>query len=410
MDRKNNKFGPLNLLTGYTYSRSYRDEYITFDAPLSTIQFNTVQGFNLDLKAFYSKELDEDSRSYLYAWPEVNYGFSEKKLRPSLRLRYYKRGFHRTTYDLSGGSEAAAFNRGAVNKLYNTISTLTNKVNYLKLYDRQFVKAQFGRDLFTGFRLILGAEWSNRKALVNNTDYSWAKKNETFYTSNNPRFPTFFGPSFDEHQNLELLVELRYKIGQKYRTYPDRKYNVGSKWPALTLSYRKGIKALGGDLDYDKIQFKFIDNLGLKRLGTSRYNVKLGAFLNSNNVEFMDFFHFLGNQYRFVDPNNYGDGFLTLPYFDYSNTDNYLEAHLQHNFEGFILDKIPLVKKLHFETIFGVNYLKTQNQGDFMELSLGIDKIGYHIFRFLRVDYVASFQNGKFFDDGFKIGLSMPLN
>jgi len=61
---------------------------------------------------------------------------------------------------------------------------------------------------------------------------------------------------------------------------------------------------------------------------------------------------------------------------------------------SFILNKIPLVKKLNYNLVFGVHTLATPEQKLYQEYSVGIDNIGFKKLRFLRLDYVRSYQDG----------------
>ena len=91
-------------------------------------------------------------------------------------------------------------------------------------------------------------------------------------------FQTRYTESFSRHQNLKFRVTATYQPGQKYRTYPDRKYLSRSIWPKLELSYIKGIKALGGDLDYDRIHLTITDDFELGRIGLSKVHISMGEF------------------------------------------------------------------------------------------------------------------------------------
>lgn len=42
--------------------------------------------------------------------------------------------------------------------------------------------------------------------------------------------------------------------------YPDRKYVIGSDFPDLWLHYRKGIAALGSDVNYDRLSVAISKN------------------------------------------------------------------------------------------------------------------------------------------------------
>jgi hypothetical protein len=77
-----------------------------------------------------------------------------------------------------------------------------------------------------------------------------------------------------------------------------------------------------------------------------------------------------------------------------STNKQYLEVHAEHDFKGYILGKIPLLNKLNYNLVIGAHALATPDHKPYQEYSIGIDNIGFRKFRFLRLDYVRSYQNG----------------
>ena len=117
----------------------------------------------------------------------------------------------------------------------------------------------------------------------------------------------------------------------------------------------------------------------------------------------MDYQHFNGNQTH-IGFGTYLNVFNNLPYYDLSTNDAYLELHTEHDFGGFILGKIPLLNTLNFNMIIGAHLLSTPDHKPYQEYSIGIDNIGWGKFRFLRLDYVRSYQGG-FQSDAIVFGL-----
>lgn len=87
-----------------------------------------------------------------------------------------------------------------------------------------------------------------------------------------------------------------------------------------------------------------------------------------------------------------------------STNKSYLEFHSEHDFKGYIMGKIPLLNKLNYNLVIGAHTLATENNKPYQEYSIGIDNIGFKKFRFLRLDYVRSYQNG-FKSDALIFGL-----
>ena len=93
--------------------------------------------------------------------------------------------------------------------------------------------------------------------------------------------------------------------------------------------------------------------------------------------------------------------FELLPFYVFSTSQSFLEAHYEHHFNEFIFNKIPLIKKLNFQAVASVNYLTNQTIGNYVELGAGIE----HILKFMRVDYYWAFRNSEFVTSGLRIGV-----
>jgi len=93
-----------------------------------------------------------------------------------------------------------------------------------------------------------------------------------------------------------------------------------------------------------------------------------------------------------------------LPYYSNSTNDAFVELHAEHNFKGYVMNKIPLLNKLQWNLVGGFHQINVPNLKPYQEFSVGFDNIGFGKFRFLRIDYVRSYQNG-FQGDGFMFGL-----
>ena len=96
-----------------------------------------------------------------------------------------------------------------------------------------------------------------------------------------------------------------------------------------------------------------------------------------------------------------------LPYYEFSTTNPFVQIHYQHHFEGFLLDKIPLVRKAGLKTVLGASFLYTEEGGDYYEVSFGLDNLGFGIVKLFRADVVASFRDGKYLTTGFRLGIDL---
>jgi len=118
----------------------------------------------------------------------------------------------------------------------------------------------------------------------------------------------------------------------------------------------------------------------------------------------MDYKHFNGNQTRFVV--DHLNAFNLLPYYTNSTNDAYSENHFAYNDNGFIMNKLPLLNLLKSKLVLGYHNLLIPNVKPYSEFSVGLNNLGFGKFRFFRIDYVRSYQNG-YQGDGVVFGFRM---
>lgn len=130
----------------------------------------------------------------------------------------------------------------------------------------------------------------------------------------------------------------------------------------------------------------------------------------------MDLHHASGNQRIFGNPVSYLRSFFQLPYYAYSTDQAYAEIHAQHHLEGWLLDKIPLLRKLNWKEVFGANfYYADQASRDpaftgklpYWEINWGFENIGIKAIRPLRIDVVVSFFGKNYSNTGVILGLDL---
>lgn len=410
LDKADNKPKVFNLFSGYSFRRSYRKREFEIDPPLNTLNFNTVQGWNLALHANYKQWYDDDFAKWYRLGGSINYGFAEKKIRGTLKADY---NFNRIKYSrisISGGVTINQFNKQEpITPMLNSFYSLFYRENHMKLYQRTFGKIRGQHEIVNGVFVVASAEYAYRQPLTNHSDYSFYHKDNRTFQANDPLDPSNVGiPSFQANKAFLIDLAVRIRLKQRYLKYPNRKYVVGSKFPDIWLKYRKAIPILGASANFDIASIGIQERINMKLVGTSSFNVEAGSFLTKKEITFVDYRHFYGNQTVFSNYNKYLMTYQLMPYYEYSTSSGYIQAHYEHRFNGFLLNKIPLIKKLGFTTVAGLHYLYTKESENYMELTVGLDKIGWSLFRFVRIDYVAEILSNNKVRSGFVIGLKIP--
>ena len=313
--------------------------------------------------------------------------------------------FRRLT--LEGGRTTRQFNTyNPITPTLNTLYSLWDKKNYIQLYEKDYAQINYRQELFNGVYFNGTLEYAERRPLMNNTNYSFREKDEV-YAPNTPQFIDAPDQVFESHQALLFRAVLRLRIQQKYISYPGRKFIMGSKYPDILIRYAKGFKMAGSDVDFDLVRIAIRDDWQIGLFGRTEFTLEGGRFVNKNRAEFPDFKHFRGNQTFIGKPDNYLSTFHLLPYYEFSTTNDFVEAHFQHHFDGFLLDKIPFIRKLHLKTVLGASWLYVDGRDHYNEVSFGIDNLGFGVLRIFRIDAVASFRDGKYDNFGLMLGINL---
>ncbi len=397
LDRKSNKIDILSPLMGYTYKSTYNKWNLNYSGPLLETRFSTLQGWNTSAGLRFYHWFDENQTNWMTIAANTTYGFSDDRLRLTGRITRKFNRKNNLRFDLTGGSKLEQFNdREPISTLINSVSTLFFERNYLKAYELNFSRLRYGQEVVNGVYTQLRVGYEQRKPLYNETDQVVIPNKDVEYSSNNPLSPSDFTTAgIEEHQIVKTRVAARITFGQKYFSNPDMKFNIGNdRYPTLTVIAESGLGASNTKYNFTQLKARLNQEISIGNKGQFYYNLKGGIFLNGDDISFVDYQHFNGNQTRVGTAVNYTNVFNLLPYYSLSTNKSYFEGHLEHDFRGWVLGKIPGVNQLNFNLVIGAHFLGIENQKPYQEASIGIDNLGIGKYRLLRLDYVRSFYNG----------------
>ncbi len=384
------------LLTGYEVYKRYDSLRYGINPLISFVQYNTVEGLVIDAAPYFRKILRQ---SNYRVGANLRYGTASEQFYAQMK---YSHMFNYRNYrglSVAGGHYVSQFNPSEpISPILNTSYALIDKYNYMRLYEKTYGSVGYQQELVNGIFLHSKVEYAQRNRLYNSTDYTWSGKDDRQFQPNNP-------PAVPVSTSRALIAEvnLRFRINQKYETFPHRKRMMGSRWPTFFLSYRKGIAAFDSDVNFDFVSAGMSYDLDLGQIGVTRMDADVGGFLNTSSMQFYDYQHFNGNRTGVINlppPSPFSaidfsrprlGNFQTLDYYRFSTNQSFFKVHAQHHFKGFILNKIPLIRKLRWYSLIGTNFLYAEPHGDYTEFFVGIE----NILKVLRVDFVASYQYGE---------------
>lgn len=370
-------------------------------------QYNTVEGAVIGAQATIQRSFPKLKQQISFT-PAIRYGFSNHHFNAWATLQWRKRNLtweedggasSRSQWSLAGGKRVSQFNAdNPISPRMNGIYTLFNRRNYMKIYENYFGHLTYNKHFDNDLRITADVLYEDRIPLNNTTDYSIVKDKNKIFTPNYPHEKT--SSQFTRHQALIAGVTVQFQPGQRYIQFPNSKMAIGSKYPTFSASYKKGLEMLGSDVNFDKWSCSVWDEMNFKLRGAMKYRLGIGGFINDNKVPIQDYRHFNGNQLIFAS--RYLNSFQMAPYYQNSTTAAfYATGHLEHHFNGFLTNKIPLFKKLNWHLVGGSNAFFVNKNNNYVEVFGGIE----NILKIVRVDVVASYLNGNKGQVGIRIGL-----
>ncbi len=424
--KKKEGFGVGDLLFGGSYGKTKEKRFFIKPA-LNTVQFNTIEGYNFEYGLRYRQDYKNDTRWFLEG--TARYGFSRKKLnyRFDTGFEFNRKSATATTlavgsdgtsvtnngykgkgqFRLSGGKYVFQYNPdNPIHPLVNTLTSLVSENNFMKLYEKQFVKLAYEQQINQKWKVEATAEWSERNTLQNNSSHVYFDKDSRSYTSN---IPTNLETSADfvPHQSFISSFGIKGRPWQKYRIRNGKKYTINNSSPTLSLDARHNLYSDSPTINdnFTHLELGFQHEFKVGYRGKMDIKVNAGTFFNQENMQFPDYKHFLGNQTIFSTTDPVGS-FRLLDYYTYSTNDAYLNAHVHYQFRKFLVSQIFEVQMLGIKENIFVNYLNTDFSENYFEVGYGIDNIA----RIFRLEFISSFQDAKYLDFGVRIGIATNLD
>ncbi|MEC4115128.1 DUF5686 family protein [Myroides pelagicus] len=390
IDRRTNNLTLFKFIKGYEYLNSYQNRNYHYRGLLSTFAFNAVQGFNVTTGIDFTKEYEDFRQTK--AGTIVNYGTSENKFRFSGYLTHIFNKRNYNTLSLSGGSTILQFNQSdPIKTPINSFASAWFGKNYAKYFQKNYVKITYSQYAFTGIKFDSSLEYAFRSTLRNSMETPPFAPNQSF-TSNNPLAPDDFDHEpFIDNSMFKLKLGMNIVFDQKIISYPNQKQYIPlSRYPIIAINLEKGLNASTSNYNYTYLSLSTYFNNNIKNYGNLFVGISAGSFLEKNDISFTDYKHFNGNQTFVGSTPIYNSQFNLLPYYQYSTNKSYIELHMEHDFRGYVINKIPLLNKTRFSFVLGFHMLEVPDRDVYQEFSIGLNNVGFKKFRPFRIDYFTS--------------------
>lgn len=196
-------------------------------------------------------------------------------------------------------------------------------------------------------------------------------------------------------KTAETIISAHYAKNERFALSGNNRYSLGPvNGPSVDLQYIYGTKLAYGQYEYHKLDIQIIQKVFLATFGTSSF--KLGAGKVFNPVPYPLLKVHFGNQYLIYNQNAYN----MMNFFEFAS-DQYTTLQYEHQFNGFFLNRIPLLTKLKWREVVDFNVVWSSVKGQNLDIipngytnfiSLGKQpymEVGYgveNIFKFIRVE------------------------
>ena len=373
-------------------------KYVGFGPYSSLFSFNELEGGRAQLGIRTTKKLSRKFRLMGYA----AYGFKDKTLK-------------------GGGSFEYMFNNQPTNKL-------------MLSYKHDVMQLGKGPTIYGSGSLmssILAKANSQKMSMVNDYALSWQKEwsqnfNMILALESRRIFSNIFVPMVSPDGEIfnsvgynQAHMQLRFSKDEIVTRGTFEKHYMYSKYPVVTLDFIGSTKGIGkNEYSYFRPELTIHYTLPIPPLGLSKFDLNTGTVVGKVPYPMLKI-HEGNGTYTFSR-----NSFACMDYYEFAS-DLWTTLFWEHNFKGFFLGKIPLLRRLQWREVASLRAaygtIRKQNNGivgsedasavmifpekmgklnrPYVEMGVGIT----NIFRFLRIDAFWRMTHRYEVKDGVKV-------
>lgn len=264
----------------------------------------------------------------------------------------------------------------------NILSSLFRRNPADKLTKQETYKVYYEQEFFSGFSYRMSLDHGYLEPL-GSLDYSYFTDPEKTTVRNSINFS-------------EASLVLRFAYREKFVEGDNGRVSLGSEYPVTRLVFTSGFKGvLESDFVYQKLVAKVDDYITLPPFGYTYYAVEAGKMWGTVPYPLLHVHQ--GNESYFYD---YA-AFNMMNYYEFVS-DQYASLFVVHHFDGFFLDKVPLLRKLKWREVASLRAVYGGLSEANKDLLVSPDEIGSlsakpyietgfgveNIFKILRFDFM----------------------
>lgn len=151
--------------------------------------------------------------------------------------------------------------------------------------------------------------------------------------------------------STEITFSTHFAFHERFLTGKFERSSLGSKYPAIDLDLTYAPKGvINSTYEYFKIQIKISDKIETNPLGYFKFRLTGGKIFGTLPYPLLKLHE--GNETYAYDPLAYN----MMNYYEFIS-DEYVSLFAEQHFQGFFLNRIPLIRELHLREVIGGNLL-----------------------------------------------------
>ena len=373
-------------------------KYVGFGPYSSVFSFNDLEGARVQMGIRTTKKLSRKFRVMGYA----AYGFKDKTLKGGGTFEYMFNNQPTSKLTLSYKHDVMQLGKGpTVYGSGSLMSSILAKANSQKMSMVNDYAISYQKEWSQNFNMIVALE--SRRIFSN-----------IFVPMVSPDGDVFNSVGYNQAH-----MQLRFSKDEIVTRGTFEKHYMYSKYPVVTLDFIGSTKGIGkNEYSYFRPELTIHYTLPIPPLGLSKFDLNTGMVVGKVPYPMLKI-HEGNGTYTF---SRYS--FACMDYYEFAS-DLWTTLFWEHNFKGFFLGKIPLLRKLQWREVASLRAaygtIRKQNNGivgdeDASAVMLFPEKMGKlnrpyvemgvgvtNIFRFLRIDAFWRMTHRYEMKDGVKV-------
>jgi hypothetical protein len=213
----------------------------------------------------------------------------------------------------------------------NILSSVLRRNPNIKLNMVDEYKAHYEHEWFQGFSNTFRLTYRDQQPVSGIDRFRYVRNNDTISTSS---FVT-----------TDISIGMRFAYDEKFVMGEFERISLGTTYPELDVIYTYGIpNLLHSDFEYHKLEFNVYDWFNTYPVGYSKYIITAGKVFGTLPYPLLKLHE--GNETYSFDPFS----FNLMNYYEFVS-DQYLSVYYSHHFDGFFLNKFPLLRRLKWREV-----------------------------------------------------------